>query len=234
MLTGLFATSILFGTGPDSVELFSYAADDVFVASFDEQGNLLWASQTDSEFGFNEGFAVDVYPDKSVAVTGYFFNNVTFGSGEAEETAFDGSLDIFVARYTNDGTLQWATAGMGESDSLIDAAYDVMVFPNSAAVVTGMLNADMTFGEGEEHETLIELGSNAAYFLAYYNSDGSLRWVVQADSDTSCDGISLVPFGTTGLISIGEFNGNCVFAPGQSNETELTGSSATTFLAHYK
>jgi len=81
--------------------------------------------------------AVAHFPNGDIVVTGSFYGSVDFGSG-ATETSM-GQQDIFVARYTPEGTNLWVRT-MGNqysSDSGQDRGYDVAVDLAGNVVVVG-------------------------------------------------------------------------------------------------
>jgi hypothetical protein len=94
--------------------------------------------------------------DGSSVVTGIFNGTAVFGEGELNETELTAQgvdFDIFVARYSPDGTLAWAkSAGGGD----IDRSGSIDAFENGSAVVTGYYQSAATFGPGEPNETVLD------------------------------------------------------------------------------
>ena len=74
--------------------------------------------------------------------------------GDTEHTRWvdihGGSADVFVAAFTAEGRLRWATAARGPGD---DRAYDMALLPDGSLVVIGELEQTLTF-EGSTPVTL--------------------------------------------------------------------------------
>ena len=106
-VTGYFSGDAIFGPGEATETALSRESglNDVFVAGYDTDGNLLWARQAGgegySDYAGGEGVAAD--GEGNVYITGYFVGPATFGSGEINETVLTNPPDntaIFVARYS--------------------------------------------------------------------------------------------------------------------------------------
>jgi hypothetical protein len=183
---GDFLGPITFGTGePNETTLVPMGNQDIFVARYNPDGTIAWASQAG---GNQTGLALNSItslPDGACVIGGYFFESPTFGVGEANETilmatplVFNTNLssqDLYIARYEADGTLGLAKGGGGGANDGVNA---VAGFPDCSYVATGMFaGANVVFGEGDARETSL---SDAAtqqpdgvdMFVARYNADG--------------------------------------------------------------
>jgi hypothetical protein len=99
-VTGRFQGTATFGEGePNETTLISAPGSDIFVAKYDRDGALLWATRVGGSFAFRLGIATTERGDSYV--TGLFGGTATFGQGEPNETALTsaGGNDIFVAKY---------------------------------------------------------------------------------------------------------------------------------------
>ena len=116
--------------------------------------------------------AISVTAGGSAFITGNFNNAITFGSGEANETALppaSGSHDVFLARYNPDGTLAWAVRAGGTGS---DIGESVAVLDDGSAFVTGKYTGTATFGVA----TILNSVGTDDVFLARYNPAGTLAW----------------------------------------------------------
>ncbi|HQM52525.1 MAG TPA: hypothetical protein PLI86_05305, partial [bacterium] len=105
-------------------------------------------------------------------ITGYFNNTMTFNGGPVLTSA--GGSDIFLARYTTDGTLLWAKSVGGVK---ADVGNDICALPGGGFAVTGCFGDTVEFGPGE---TLTSLANSL--FVAEYSATGDLEWVVSVAS----------------------------------------------------
>jgi hypothetical protein len=100
-------------------ELRSAGEGDVWVASWDSNGDYQWATAAGG-VGEDAAHAIAA-SNEQVFVCGHFSGNATFGNMTLVSV---GSLDVFVAALGLDGTWQWAVAGGGvQSDTIESLVY---------------------------------------------------------------------------------------------------------------
>jgi len=142
---------------------------DVVLAKYDTNGDHVWSKN----FGnaFNEvagGIAVD--PAGHVTIAGSFENKGSISFGEKDEHISLGEADIYVARFTGDGKLEWARTMGGDR---IDVAFDVATDASGSAVVTGWFEGTVDFGKG----TVSSKTTNKDVFVVRFDAKGQLVWV---------------------------------------------------------
>jgi hypothetical protein len=139
--------------------------DDVFLAKYSADGDLLFSLQLGTEH--NE-IATDVVVDDSG-------NAYVFGSTEG---AFDGNdnaggYDLFAAKYDGSGVLQWISQfGSAGDDNSAGAATDV----DGNVYITGFTEGDIASSGNQ---------GSADLFVVKYGSDGVQRWVRQLGTPES-------------------------------------------------
>src|SRR5262249_11415660 len=152
VLTGEFYGSVDFGGSCGSFTTAGgWGVADAFVAKFDPQGVCVWAQRYGDRYEdvmhgshFGEGVAVD--PNGNVFVVGTFSNHLDFGCGEIESA--EGSLDIFLAKLTNQGVCLCSQRfGDGDTQRGRAVALD-MNGANSSVVITGEALGGVDFGGG--------------------------------------------------------------------------------------
>jgi hypothetical protein len=144
--------------------------NDVVLAKYDTNGDHVWSQR----FGnaFNEvagGVAVD--PAGNVTMAGSFENKGSISFGDKDDHVSLGEADVFVARFGNDGKLQWARTFGGER---IDVGYDVAVDAAGNAVVTGWFEGSVDFGKGG---TVSSKNLNKDVFVVKLNAKGETVWL---------------------------------------------------------
>ena len=160
-VTGFFqSTSSFSGTN-----LTSRGYDDILLAKYDINGNLVWARQAGGS-DFDEGYALAVDAAGNCYVTGYFQGTATFGNTNL--TSDSRSFDSFVAKYDHDGTLLWVRPAGGSGS---DFGYGIAVDGSGNVIVTGHFTGTANFSG----TNLVSAGGTDI-FLAKYDSSGTLLW----------------------------------------------------------
>jgi len=209
VVTGTFAEIGVFGEGQSGeTELESAGGTDLFVARYDEDGQLLRARRAGGD-GDDVANGIAGFTDGSVAVTGSFVQSATFGPEEENETTLHAEIDepcylkgsgeyweyrdIFVARFDSTGDLEWATSEGGFCD---DEGKAVVASADDSLFVTGYFRKNGVFGQGQSGQ--VELTgsscqsswstSNYTYyyddyidtaFAARYDAGGQVKWAAQ-------------------------------------------------------
>ncbi len=192
-------------------------------------GLLEWAVQAGGTNPGDIGYSIAVLEDGATFVTGEFMAEATFGSGEENETVLVAAgytpeeddpeyRDVFVARYHPDGTLAWAVRAGGRRT---DVGRGIAVLADGSTLVTGHSREDAAFGQGEPNETTL---AAPGVFVARYNPDGALDWVVGTESPEPAShlGLAIAALPDGSSLVTGNFTGSITFGSGQACETTLT------------
>lgn len=151
--------------------------EDLFVAKYDADLRLQWV-QTATGTYMVEAFDVATDADGNIFVTGYFGHHNLGGSaffGTDTLTTF-GGRDIFLAKYSPQGELQWVRqAGGTKAKNGMDYGYSVAADREGNAIITGFFEGTGQFGPFRIHS----VGSRDL-FLAKYSSAGEVLWVQRA------------------------------------------------------
>lgn len=169
---------------------------DIFVANFDANGTLKWATMVGSDNGeYVGGVAIDAHGN--VIVTGYFWGAMTCDGASLGSVA---SYDVFVAKWNADGKLQWAKpfGGLGNQNAnaiAVDPSGNILIAgrfsgPFSTGVVLNHIGNDDVFViQLDENGTPLHAmawGTAAGYENAFaLASDGSNVYVGGSASGAS-------------------------------------------------
>ena len=184
-VTGLFNGPATFGAGETNQTTLntSIGSWDIFVANYGTDGTLTWVKQA--------GGSGDVlWPTPAVDgngniyVTGSFIGTATFFEGASQTTLTStGQNDMFLAKYTTDGTLTWVKQA-GGSGGVGNVGIPVIAGNGSGnSYVTGSFTGTVTFGVGETNQTTLTSTGPANMFVAKYGTDGTLVWAKQAEAN---------------------------------------------------
>jgi len=141
--------------------------DDIFLAKYDANGNVLWAK---SAGGTDDDVASSVAVDASgnTYVAGWFYSpTITFGSSTLTNTNV-WEDDIFLAKYDANGNVLWAKSAGGTDD---DGASSVAVDASGNTYVAGwFLSPTITFGS-----TTLTYAGSGDIFLAKLSSNTGIN-----------------------------------------------------------
>ena len=140
LVAGSFQGTVNFGGGPVASVGAFYGAD-IFMAKYTSAGAYVWAKDFGS--GFSEvayGIAADA--GGNISLTGSIVGGVNFGTGYLFGS---GNYDIFIARFTPNGTNLWAKRSGGPSD---DRGKAVTADSNGNVIATGSFAQSVDFGGG--------------------------------------------------------------------------------------
>lgn len=120
LLTGTYAGTATF-TSQDgnNVNKVSSGGTDIFLARYDSTGILKWIISSGSNLD-DEGTGVYINNTGEILVSGLFRGNAVFGtlSGSTINKSSVGGSDLFLAKYSNSGVLQWVSVAGGLGDDI--------------------------------------------------------------------------------------------------------------------
>lgn len=201
-MVGNFSGSASFGTGDSTRSLTADGEYDGFLARYAADGTLEWAVRAGGptpgllrygcEASRDFGSSVAFTADGGLYFVGWTTGAATLTDAAGTSTALPGAAEPangFIARYSADGSLEWAQRIQGPEADPSPAvrpdneAGSVAVLPDGSAVVTGFFRDSATFGTGTNAVPLTSRG-NTDIFVARYDPTGALTWVSQAGGDT--------------------------------------------------
>jgi hypothetical protein len=201
VVVGDVSGTIDFGNKP----LASAGLGDVFVAKLDPQGKPLWSHRfggADDDHGF--GVAVD--PQGNVLVSGYFSGTASFAGVDLT----GGHSDIFVAKLSSGGELQWIDAYLDTSAASISYQRAGSIASDLAGniFVTGCMAGTIAFGDGDP---VASLGGLDAFVLKL-GPGGVLQWKIVTGADGTECGSRVATDQTGNVFVAGTFTSQVNFA----------------------
>jgi hypothetical protein len=231
-LAGYFASSsIVFG----STTLTSVGAEDIFLAKYGVNGNVLWAKSAGSAL-YDGATSVAVDTSGNVYMAGVFRSStIVFGSTTLTNAGVS-NYDIFLAKYDINGNIVWAKSAGSTSD---DVATSVTVDLLGNLYVTGYFKSPSLIFGSTTLSNADNTGNSYDLFISKYDINGNVVWAKSAGStgDDFVNSIALdalgnpyvtgyfnsstLSFGSTTLTNVGsnniflakyDVNGNVVWA----------------------
>jgi hypothetical protein len=202
-----------------TVTLQGQGDNDILVAKYDLNGNLMWARSSGMKYN-ESAIAVACDPSGNVYISGHFSDTTKIGT----TTLYGNTLkDFFVAKYDANGNFLWVRQGGGpgkdDAKSIVcDAAGNVYIagFYSSGAMI-GSTTYSTTSGMYDDT------------FVAKYDTNGNLMWVQTAGGDYD-DVIWGMTIDAAGMLYVtGEFNAAAYFGSTQL----ITAGNADIFVACY-
>ncbi|MEL6671798.1 MAG: T9SS type A sorting domain-containing protein [Bacteroidota bacterium] len=173
-VTGSFSGTVDFNPAGTANNFVSGGGTDIFVTKYDASGLLSWRWTAGS--GLDDG-ATDIALDAAgnVYVTGYIRGSANFFSSVAPfviNRTSNGGQDIFLAKYSNAGVLQWVFNIGGVNDDVglsldSDASGDVFL-------TGGFQGATIDFNPSGVASNLSSNGGSEDIFYARYSTGGVL------------------------------------------------------------
>ncbi|HEY0029899.1 MAG TPA: T9SS type A sorting domain-containing protein [Bacteroidia bacterium] len=186
-----------------AVTLTCVGDNDIFLAKYDMNGNLLWAKSE----GYN-------YSEKGLAVTCDLTGNVYVCGYYTDTTKIAGSMyisaggkDIFLAKYDPNGNFLWLQrAGSAGRDEALAVKCDA-----AGNVYMAGLHSDLALFGTQTLTTGPGAFVDYDIFLAKYNSSGVMQWVKSPGSDYDDVAWDLTLDSSGKIYLTGEYNAYAVF-----------------------
>ncbi|MEY3385560.1 MAG: hypothetical protein RIR53_371 [Bacteroidota bacterium] len=208
------------GTFSDSmdaagIDLQAIGNYDIFTARFNGKGNLITAL-AHGGYDFDEAGSIVVDNRGNTYVSGSFIDAAVVG-GEQIETFDAFSSDMFVAKISNQGIMQWVK--VFGSEDYDEGAPCLAVDSTGNVYVGGGTGADGKFGT-KSYRSAGKLDA----FVAKLNSSGEVLWV-QGFGSAENDQVSQLQVTPTGdrIFAVGTFIGSVNF--GNTNIESFAGKS---------
>lgn len=182
--------------------------------------DFLWIFEIEGG-GDDECEAITTDMNKSFCLTGYFQMNGIFGT---DTLISSGGSDIFVAKYSLDGEIEWVRQAGGQG---YDKGANITLDINENILIAGFFTGEAAFGD-----TTITSDGYRDIFIAMYDKSGNFQWVTQiSTTNTNMSWlpkeITVSPFGD--IYFVGSFKDTVDF-----NDTILiSAGNADIFIAKY-
>ncbi len=166
----------------------------------------------------------------NVYVTGYFMGTADFDPGPGTASLTANCIDMFLAKYDNNGNYLWAKKMGGASYN--DQSYAIAVDPTGNAYITGIFASTVDFDPGAGTANLISNGATDI-FIAKYDASGNYVWAKNIgglDWDYG-QGITLDPTGN--VYVTGSFVDTAYAGTAPSVNSVISSGSTDMLLAKY-
>lgn len=161
LLTGTFKGDVTFGGST----LTSAGEQDLFVAKLDSAGNHVWSKAFGGPAG-EVGLRIATSTTGDVVVAGILSGDFSIEGTPLQSGA---GVGVFVAKFSQDGSLLWARSFGSDNEMLPDG---FVVDPDGAVILSGKFDGTVTFGApGDE---LVSDGWDV--YVAKLDAGGNHQW----------------------------------------------------------
>lgn len=205
--------------------------NSTFLAKYTPAGNLIWVQQiTGNVTSNNSNLCINSKGD--IFIDGPFSSTLGFGSTSLNPV---GTRDIFVAKYSSGGTLQWTKDIGGSGASLYN--YGITASQDDNFYISGFFSGTVDFDPSPTSQAPVSDHGQQDLFLAKYDSDGNYKWAFSA-GNSSCSqtlGRSVAIDGNNDVLLAGSFCSTVNFDASKCSTYPLTAQSniRDSFLAKY-
>lgn len=191
-MVGFFSGAVDFNPGSGTTNRISSGHNDIFLAKYDSDFNLLWVN-TMGSFSGDEGTGLAIDTIGNVFLTGWYHYSVDFdpGPGTAIPSNAVGYINyFFLAKYDPNGNFLWVNSIGGPGFAF---GNDIAINSSGNICVTGYFSYTADFDPGPGVSLLISTPNHeGGIFVAQYNGEtGNLIWANGINAQNPGRGISL-------------------------------------------
>lgn len=191
-ITGQFSDTITF----DQVHL-NNMINAVFVVKYDASGNEVWYRRIGGG-GYNIANSITCDANNNVLITGDYQGTITFYGTTNTNLAGTYTDRMFVARYDNNGNLDWA---VDESSNSQVTSKAITTDASGNSFITGLFKCRFNSYADQYGQSTFNSVGYWDIFVAKYNNNGAWQWSRQFGSkkDENMGGIALTSGGDVAL-----------------------------------
>ncbi len=175
-ITGYFSNQLTLG----SYTLTAHGTDNIFIAKYDSNGNVLWVKQPYSN-QFSMGQAITSDANGNIYLSGDFKDSLIFGTYILNA---NNRQDIFLAKYDSSGNVIWAKQTTVPSSNSQGDVGSIITDGSGNIYLTGYFMDTISFGSNSIYNNN---AGKRGIFLAKYNSLGSAVWAESSFSKYAND-----------------------------------------------
>jgi hypothetical protein len=228
-ITGTLYETVDFDPGPGISNLAGNTDhDNIFVASYNANGNYLYAKAIEgTNRAYGDDFVKSIAVDGSgnAYITGYFEGSPDFDPGAGTATLTTDGKNAFVLKLSVDGNYVWANqlGRYSPGQELSDFGNGIVVDASGNSFITGSFSGTVDFDPGPGTAYVTSKGSSDI-FIAKFDASGNFLFAKGIGSIKDDDSKGIAFDGSGNVYITGYFNDTADFDPGQGVVNLATGS----------
>ena len=179
----------------DKYEIISTGYQDIFVAKYGGQGEVVWVKRFGAE-SRDVGIDVDVDQKGNSVITGFFSSSVKFDNFPLTSV---GSGDMFTAKLDPSGKVLWVKQAGGSN---LDQGNEIATDSFDNELVIGNTYGTVTVGD-----KVLNHQGELDTFIVKYDPEGKFLWVRQIAGSENELGRGISPDKQGNVLSVGQFTG---------------------------
>ena len=211
---------------------------EAYIAKYNTNGECIWVEKIKGVFRDWYWDYIKIALDRkgNIYIGGNFIGpKLEFNNGISATKEYIYDVDIFIAKYNNNGVCQWAQAilGSGDNSAINNYCESIAVDANGNVYIAGHFNSDtLNFNNGAYISKSEPFSS--AYFVKF-NSDGDCLWAQKITSDgyTNAQCIFIDAFGNIYLGGSFMYSNLISFNNGIALISSDTITSGNAYIAKY-
>lgn len=213
--TGYFTTTVHFG----STILTSHGNSDIFIAKYNASGGVQWAINAGGT-GADRAYSIKTDDSGNIYITGFYYGTATFGSTSISSVG--NSQDVFIAKYTSNGTLLWVKS-VGGSES--ETGYGITSDHAGNVIVTGQFKGTATFGSSTFSSMVAPSTGLPSFdiFTAKYDANGNFIWAKQGKAKYDDRALDVAVDASNNIFIVGQFSDTVQFDAIHNNAVANSG-----------
>jgi hypothetical protein len=224
-ITGEISGGRDFDPSADSL-ILNGVTRNIFIAKYSYSGSLVWAGMTEGNASFSRGIATDV--SNNVYISGDYSGTVDFDFSATNVSYGTLSNDeIFIAKYSSAGNLEWVNAL--EASSGDNSSRALHADKKGYLYTTGYIEGATDFDPSSASAQYAPTNTRAIY-AAKYDESGNFVWVIVFGASTVSWGLDIASDASGNALVTGAYRNNTDFHPSGTGFV-LTGNSLNTMFA---
>jgi hypothetical protein len=235
IICGVFGDTVIIGNDTLRSSSSPYV-DDIYLAKFNSNGNLIWAWQsTAPSTNYGVDLATTVVTDKfkNIYMAGTYTDTTTFGLYTFNTSTQN---DAFLTKFDSNGNVQWVASSVAASFYCEAVSYGSTVDDSGNIYVTGLFVDTVSFGAYTlmTNQPFSQYYSTGEIYLVKYDKTGNVLWAWQSQGVSGYSiGYSVLTDKAQNVYMTGTIHDSVFFGPYHLKGNTSSSISADIVLAKF-